>query len=174
MIAGSTTHAFVEQILCRGDGVVSAACLSLHHRSRLLQFVVAPRERGRRLSIGCALVCLTSSVLRNYCSFSGLCYLLWIWQARRAFFLSCLQVLIVLVVIYLLICLFDLFSPQGFRLFSWRDSVRSHRVVPLCKCRGLVCRRRLSQLPSQGSQLFPRSFTEREARVISVNTGPVQ
>lgn len=36
MIAGSTTHAFVEQILCRGDGVVSAACLSLHHRSRLL------------------------------------------------------------------------------------------------------------------------------------------
>lgn len=36
MISGSTTHAFVEQILCRGDGVVSAVCMSLHHRSRLL------------------------------------------------------------------------------------------------------------------------------------------
>ena len=134
---GSCDDIWEHHSCFRGTNIVSwwwGGVCCLHVPSPSVAFVVVCcGSKGKRssVSIGCALVCLTSSVLRNYCSFSGLCYLLWIWQARRAFFLSCLQVLIVLVVIYLLICLFDLFSPQGFRLFSWRDSVRSQSSTPL-------------------------------------------
>jgi hypothetical protein len=108
--------------------VVSAVCPS----PAVAFVVVCCGSEGKIEVVGADRVCsrladLRSSVLKHYCSFSGLCTLLWIWQARRGF-LSKLS--------WLSFLLEGRggggvgFSPR-LRLFSWREiaciDVASHR-----------------------------------------------